>query len=51
LGDENSQNELVEETGMQIDFENSNEDQADNETDSRDEEVEGTSNILMPHAE
>jgi len=49
LGDENSQNELVEETGMQSDFENSNEDQADNETDSQDEEVEGTSNILMQH--
>lgn len=48
MGDENSQNELVEETGMQSDFENSNEDQADNdhETDSQDE-VEGTSNILM----
>jgi len=44
LGDENSQNELVEQTGMQSDFENSNEDQADNETDSQDEKVEGTSN-------
>jgi len=48
LGDENSQNELVEETGMQSDFENSNEDQADNETDSQNE-VEGTSRVLMQH--
>ena len=49
MGDENSQNELVEETGMQSDSENRHEDQADNETDSQDE-FEGTSNnILMQH--